>query len=360
MITKNGSNMNEGKEIKKSPHPETKELVALAKEVGIKTVEDMIIFVQSAKEPNESLKAALERHLKEVKTPIEESLDVDDDLEKCAWCGEEFESSELENTSIGRICFRCKKAIESKEGPLNEDKSNKDNKEGVNSMIKNKTIKTLKENRMLREDKYYLSAKDAADDMTRVYHYLEVNGYAATEYSLEDATKKASLGYLTGTPEGYIKVHAKTKENLAKANEIAADFDCVIEEDSVTTRRNGEQEYTIVINPYCGYEFGSPECEAAMKKYTPANQEIYDKKKAARKAAREVAATEDEDDDIFDDVFEDDLDESKKPVCADCGRECAEGEYKEEIDLGCLCEHCAKSRRRLGESLTFIKRLNRK
>lgn len=42
-----------------------------------------------------------------------------DELSKCEWCGEEFDESELEDTELGKVCYRCKKGIESKEGPMN-------------------------------------------------------------------------------------------------------------------------------------------------------------------------------------------------------------------------------------------------
>ena len=39
-------------------------------------------------------------------------------LTKCDWCGDENEDNELENTELGKLCYRCKKGIESKEGPI--------------------------------------------------------------------------------------------------------------------------------------------------------------------------------------------------------------------------------------------------
>ena len=42
-----------------------------------------------------------------------------DELSKCEWCGEEFDESELEDTELGKVCYRCKKGIESKEGSMN-------------------------------------------------------------------------------------------------------------------------------------------------------------------------------------------------------------------------------------------------
>lgn len=32
----------------------------------------------------------------------------------CSWCKEVFENSDLYETKIGLLCFRCKKAIESR------------------------------------------------------------------------------------------------------------------------------------------------------------------------------------------------------------------------------------------------------
>ena len=36
---------------------------------------------------------------------------MDDDKEQCEWCEEEYESSELKETNIGKLCPRCIDAI---------------------------------------------------------------------------------------------------------------------------------------------------------------------------------------------------------------------------------------------------------
>lgn len=40
--------------------------------------------------------------------------ETDNGFDICNWCIEMFEDSELYDTSLGKICFRCKKAIESR------------------------------------------------------------------------------------------------------------------------------------------------------------------------------------------------------------------------------------------------------
>lgn len=40
--------------------------------------------------------------------------DADDDVHKCAWCGEEFDSSELHGTDLGCLCDTCITAIRSR------------------------------------------------------------------------------------------------------------------------------------------------------------------------------------------------------------------------------------------------------
>ena len=57
---------------------------------------------------------------------ITEETPTEDDTEKCAWCGETFDKTELSNTSAGRVCHKCKKAIESKEGPIDENIATRD------------------------------------------------------------------------------------------------------------------------------------------------------------------------------------------------------------------------------------------
>lgn len=49
-----------------------------------------------------------------------------DELSKCEWCGEEFDESELEDTELGKVCYRCKKGIESREGQLNNERISED------------------------------------------------------------------------------------------------------------------------------------------------------------------------------------------------------------------------------------------
>ena len=36
----------------------------------------------------------------------------------CSWCGEEFESSELKETAMGKMCDRCVRGVESREGEI--------------------------------------------------------------------------------------------------------------------------------------------------------------------------------------------------------------------------------------------------
>lgn len=38
----------------------------------------------------------------------------EEDKMECEWCGEEYEESELIETKVGKICWVCKRAIESR------------------------------------------------------------------------------------------------------------------------------------------------------------------------------------------------------------------------------------------------------
>ena len=46
----------------------------------------------------------------------------EEELRRCDWCDEFYATEELEDTDFGKICYKCKKAIESKEGPIDECK----------------------------------------------------------------------------------------------------------------------------------------------------------------------------------------------------------------------------------------------
>lgn len=50
----------------------------------------------------------------------ESHLTEDTDLDVCDWCGEDYDSSELVGTELGRICYKCQKALKSR-GELNDD-----------------------------------------------------------------------------------------------------------------------------------------------------------------------------------------------------------------------------------------------
>ena len=244
----------------------------------------------------------------------------------------------------------------------------------------------------LKEDKYYISDDDKADDFTRITHYLACAGYSETDsteaqdeiavalangdekLAQAEARKQArSLGNLATTSEGYITVTSTAEDKLAKAKEIASDFDCPIEEERTSKSRDGKVRYTIVINPYCGYEYGTPECDAAIAKWTPANQKVYDKKKkkvdvdddldgldddideAVEPAKPEETPAKEPDKNQPTDGAEEDVPEDDEQVrCEECGRLTPKKNLKEEIDLGFICPACVRRHRRLGESITFI------
>lgn len=238
---------------------------------------------------------------------------------------------------------------------------------------KKKTESVEQPKEILTEDKGYISEKDAADDFTRINHYLSVSGYSEIPYTLydevavaaaddEDAEnaklRKNKLGYIGTTGDGMVTVTAATPDNLVKARDLAADFDCPIESETVATDRyTGQKTYSIVINPYCGYEYGTPECAAAMDKYTSEGQKnAYQKKDDEESTAADA-------DEEFDDDFEEAVDTllRTKPAaagkCEECGKDCEEGELVEEVDLGYICKECVAKHKRLGESLTFVRKI---
>lgn len=287
------------------------EICKLAKEIGLVTVEDLTTFLNNEAEPGDTIYTALK-------------------------------------------CYRDALGAEF-QGVLEEALKR------INEVADEPAAKEP-----LNEDKGYISKEDAEDDFTRINHYLSVSGYSEIPYTLydeiavaaaddEDAEnaklRKSKLGYIGTTTDGLVTVTAATSENLNKARELAADFDCPIESEITNTDRVTKQKtYTIVINPYCGYEYGTEECAAAMDKYTSEGQKNAYGKKDNEES---TIANADEDEE---ETEETPVEESVK--CTECGKACAKEDCKEEIDLGCICKECISKRVKLGESLTFIKKLN--
>lgn len=454
MATKKAIIMESKKKVLKEEHvkftaadmEKLEEILKLAGEIGLVTVKDITNFLNREAKPGDTVYSALKKYRDEL--------------------GDDFELKMAEAFEKLEACNK------------------------------------KKEKTPLKEDKYYISEKDAEDDFMRLSHYLSVNGYSEIPYNLyaeddlaqqevaatiddtiaaeENALAKGKLGYISAGTNGAILVTAASEENLTKAREIAADFDCPIDNETVSKNRAGQKTYTITIDPFSGYEFGTPECEAAMSKYTPANQAVYQKRADARKARATLADGSDE---ILDE-FDDDLDESCKPElketydetplttadtnirnklesmydmfhegsvdgdavlkvlseieqlldksidkfnkelkeefeeplvacswckeefpedelketelgllcdqcvagieskegpmykrahschesqetdctqikCEECGKECDQADLVEEIDLGHICKECVAKHRRLGESLTFIKKIQK-
>ena len=56
--------------------------------------------------------------LYEYEAKIEEIFQGGEHVEKCVVCGEYFPLDELEDTSMGKVCDKCKRGIESREGKI--------------------------------------------------------------------------------------------------------------------------------------------------------------------------------------------------------------------------------------------------